>query len=201
MISPPSTATNPTLESWSTSVNTSICRSEISLTALKYRRYSVFALNRPCMARIASASAGPDGRRCATPPSASRTSASQWSGYTAIGVAVTSGPPGLCPRPGQRALISAVVGRGLVARVVGIQPVRGIDDAASVPDGAVNRHLHRPVPRLEGHRIGHTVGHVDRQRDLRTGRRGPSGDPAADRHVRRCAQSGDLPAVEGGGGG
>ena len=32
-----------------------------SLTGEKYRRYSVFALNRPCMARIASASAGPRG--------------------------------------------------------------------------------------------------------------------------------------------
>ena len=90
------------------------------------------------MARIAAASAGPQGRRCATPPSASRTSASQCSGYTAIGAAVTSGPPGLCPRPGQRALISAVVGGGLDARVVGIQPVQGIDDAASVLDGAVD---------------------------------------------------------------
>src|SRR5664279_5509347 len=138
MIAPPNSATNPTLESWSTSVKNATCSSETVLTGEKYRRYSVLALNRPCMARMAAASAGPQGRRCATPPSASRTSASQCSGYTAIGAAVTSGPPGLCPRPGHRALISAMVGGGLDARVVGIQPVPGIGDAASVLAGAVD---------------------------------------------------------------
>ena len=46
--------------------------------------YSVFALDRSCMPRIASTSDGPEGRRWTTPPSASRTSASQCSGYGAI---------------------------------------------------------------------------------------------------------------------
>jgi len=52
----------------------------------------------------APARRGPDGRRCATPPSASSTSASHCSGYPAIGAAVTSGRPGR--RPGRRAWTS-----------------------------------------------------------------------------------------------
>src|SRR6476646_7870823 len=153
MISPPSTATRPTWLTWSTSVNTAICLSLTSLTTEKYRRYSVLALIRPCMARISSASAGPDGRRCTTPPSASSTSASQCCGYPTGGA--VSG--------------SAVPACGSVTRIVRVEAVQRVEHVAGLLDGPVDRHLRCPGPPVELHQTRCAVVHVDRQDDVRPG--------------------------------
>src|SRR6478609_437627 len=180
MIRPPSTATSPTEVTWSTSVNTAICLSLTSLTTEKYRRYSVLALIRPCMARISAASSGPDGRRCTTPPSASRTSASQCWGY-ATGRAVPGTVVPGSVAPGTGAPWVGATACWSVTRIMRVEAMQRIELVAGLLDGPVDRQLLGPVPPVEFHQRGSALVHVDRQDDVRPGL-GGGRDPVLRQH-------------------